>query len=120
MGWVIRPSIGWCWDILPTGRVIGGQRAWFGRSTHGAGDRRSAARSPVRPWVGRDSPGSGYHGRHRRSHDHGCSRTGIPRDSATAEMLAIGAELLIGETRDTNSGDIARELTALGVDVLRM
>ncbi len=39
---------------------------------------------------------------------------------ATAEMLAVGAELLIGETRDTNSGDIAQQLTALGVDVLRM
>lgn len=39
---------------------------------------------------------------------------------ATAEMLAVGAELLVGETRDTNSGDIARELTALGVEVVRM
>jgi nicotinamide-nucleotide amidase len=35
-------------------------------------------------------------------------------------MLAVGAELLAGETRDTNSGDIARELTALGVEVSRM
>ncbi len=35
-------------------------------------------------------------------------------------MLAIGAELLVGETRDTNSGDIARELSALGVEVARM
>jgi len=39
---------------------------------------------------------------------------------ATAEMLAIGAELLAGETRDTNSGDVAAELTALGVEVVRM
>lgn len=39
---------------------------------------------------------------------------------ATAEMLAVGAELLAGETRDTNSGDLARELTALGVEVSRM
>ena len=39
---------------------------------------------------------------------------------ATAEMLAIGAELLVGETQDTNSGEIARELSALGVEVLRM
>jgi nicotinamide-nucleotide amidase len=38
---------------------------------------------------------------------------------ATAELLAVGAELLVGDTRDTNSGDLARELTALGVDVLR-
>jgi nicotinamide-nucleotide amidase len=42
------------------------------------------------------------------------------RPITTAEMLAIGAELLVGETRDTNSGDIARELTALGVEVVRM
>jgi len=39
---------------------------------------------------------------------------------ASAELLAIGAELLVGETRDTNSGDLARSLTDLGVDVRRM
>ncbi len=39
---------------------------------------------------------------------------------ATAEMLAVGAELLVGETQDTNSSEIARELSALGVEVLRM
>ncbi|HZW00866.1 MAG TPA: molybdopterin-binding protein [Candidatus Deferrimicrobium sp.] len=39
---------------------------------------------------------------------------------ASAELLAIGAELLVGETRDTNSGDLARALTDLGVDVRRM
>ena len=39
---------------------------------------------------------------------------------ATAEMLAIGAELLAGETRDTNSGDIAGELSRVGVEVTRM
>jgi nicotinamide-nucleotide amidase len=38
----------------------------------------------------------------------------------TAELLAVGAELLVGETRDTNSGDLAAELTALGVDVVRI
>jgi nicotinamide-nucleotide amidase len=35
-------------------------------------------------------------------------------------MLAVGTELLAGETRDTNSGDIAAELTGLGVEVRRM
>jgi nicotinamide-nucleotide amidase len=35
-------------------------------------------------------------------------------------MLAVGAELLAGETRDTNSGDVAAELTQLGVEVERM
>ncbi len=38
----------------------------------------------------------------------------------TAEMLAVGAELLVGDTQDTNSGDVARELTALGVEVQRI
>jgi len=37
-----------------------------------------------------------------------------------AELLAVGAELLVGDTQDTNSGDIARELTALGVEVRRI
>ncbi len=38
----------------------------------------------------------------------------------TAELLAIGTELTVGETRDTNSGDLAIELTGLGVRVLRL
>jgi nicotinamide-nucleotide amidase len=36
----------------------------------------------------------------------------------TARFLAVGTELTTGATRDTNSGDLARELTALGVHVL--
>jgi len=43
-----------------------------------------------------------------------------PRRLETAELLAVGAELLVGETRDTNSGDLAIELTALGVEVRRL
>lgn len=43
-----------------------------------------------------------------------------PAPLASAELLAVGAELLAGETRDSNSGDLARELTALGVAVTRM
>jgi nicotinamide-nucleotide amidase len=42
------------------------------------------------------------------------------RRLTTAEILAVGSELLVGETRDTNSGDLATELTALGVEVLRI
>jgi nicotinamide-nucleotide amidase len=38
----------------------------------------------------------------------------------TAELLAVGSELLVGETRDTNGGDLARELTTLGVEVTRI
>ncbi|MES2209084.1 MAG: molybdopterin-binding protein [Chloroflexota bacterium] len=37
-----------------------------------------------------------------------------------AEILAIGSELTIGETRDTNSGELAGGLTSEGVEVLRM
>jgi nicotinamide-nucleotide amidase len=43
----------------------------------------------------------------------------VARSIERAELLSVGTELLVGETRDTNSGDIARELTALGVEVLR-
>ena len=37
----------------------------------------------------------------------------------TAEILAVGSELTNGWTRDTNSGDLARALTELGVEVRR-
>jgi nicotinamide-nucleotide amidase len=40
------------------------------------------------------------------------------RHIRTARFLAVGTELTTGVTRDTNSGDLARELTALGVRVL--
>ena len=38
----------------------------------------------------------------------------------TAELLSIGTELTVGETRDTNAGDLARDLTELGVIVTRI
>ena len=37
-----------------------------------------------------------------------------------AELLSIGSELIVGETRDTNAGDLARSLTRLGVAVTRI
>ena len=37
-----------------------------------------------------------------------------------AELLSIGTELTVGETRDTNAGDLARDLTRRGVVVERM
>ena len=37
-----------------------------------------------------------------------------------AELLAIGTELTVGETVDTNSGDLARSLVAHGVAVTRI
>jgi molybdenum cofactor synthesis domain-containing protein len=42
------------------------------------------------------------------------------RPIQTAEILAVGSELVVGETRDTNSADLARELSGLGVEVGRM
>jgi nicotinamide-nucleotide amidase len=45
-------------------------------------------------------------------------REGV-RAIKTAVILAVGSELTTGVTRDTNSGDLARELTGLGVRVLR-
>jgi nicotinamide-nucleotide amidase len=38
----------------------------------------------------------------------------------TAELLSIGTELTVGETRDTNAADLARQLTHRGVVVGRM
>jgi len=38
----------------------------------------------------------------------------------SAELLSIGTELTVGETRDTNAGDLARELTGRGVVVGRI
>ena len=42
------------------------------------------------------------------------------RHLLTAELLSIGSELTVGETRDTNAGELARSLTGLGVRVLRL
>jgi len=38
----------------------------------------------------------------------------------SAELLSIGSELTVGETRDTNAGDLARDLTAMGIVVRRI
>ena len=38
----------------------------------------------------------------------------------TAELLSIGTEITVGETRDTNAGELARDLTGLGVAVGRI
>ena len=38
----------------------------------------------------------------------------------SAELLSIGSELVAGETRDTNAGELARSLTDAGVAVGRM
>jgi nicotinamide-nucleotide amidase len=38
----------------------------------------------------------------------------------TAELLSIGSELTVGETRDTNAGELARALTSHGVTVGRI
>jgi nicotinamide-nucleotide amidase len=37
-----------------------------------------------------------------------------------AQLVAVGSELTTGETRDTHGGDLAREITALGVTVGRI
>ena len=42
------------------------------------------------------------------------------RPLRTAELLAVGAELTVGGTRDTNSGEIARSLGESGVGITRI
>lgn len=44
--------------------------------------------------------------------------SGVSRHLGSAVILAVGSELTTGSTLDTNSGDLARELTALGIEVL--
>lgn len=43
-----------------------------------------------------------------------------PRRILAAELLAVGSELTVGETTDTNSGELARSLVAHGVSVTRV
>ena len=42
------------------------------------------------------------------------------RTLASATILAVGTELTTGATRDTNSGDLARDLTDCGVSIERL
>ncbi len=46
--------------------------------------------------------------------------TPAARPLLTAELLSIGSELTVGDTRDTNAGELARSLTATGVRVTRL
>lgn len=43
-----------------------------------------------------------------------------PRHLLTAELLSVGSELTVGDTRDTNAGELAHALTVLGVKVARI
>lgn len=45
--------------------------------------------------------------------------TAHPHHLLTAELLSIGSELTVGDTRDTNAGELARSLTSRGVRVTR-
>ncbi len=44
----------------------------------------------------------------------------MTRQANTAELTCIGTELTTGATTDTNAGELARELTAIGAQVVRM
>ena len=44
----------------------------------------------------------------------------LRRHLTSAELLSIGTELTVGDTRDTNAGELARSLTGLGVRVERL
>ncbi|HEX9849371.1 molybdopterin-binding protein [Candidatus Deferrimicrobium sp.] len=48
------------------------------------------------------------------------ARRAGPSTITSAEILSIGSELTTGETRDTNGGDLARDLSARGVAVTRL
>ncbi len=42
------------------------------------------------------------------------------REIRQAELLSIGSELTVGESRDTNAGELAGTLTSAGVEVIRL
>jgi competence/damage-inducible protein CinA-like protein len=42
------------------------------------------------------------------------------RHLRSAELLSIGSEITVGETRDTNAGDLARSLTGIGIAIGRI
>jgi nicotinamide-nucleotide amidase len=44
----------------------------------------------------------------------------VDRAIRTAELVSVGSELTVGETRDTNAGDLGASLTSLGIAVNRM
>jgi molybdenum cofactor synthesis domain-containing protein len=46
--------------------------------------------------------------------------SGTGRRLLSAELLSVGSEITVGDTRDTNAGELARDLTARGVQVLRL
>lgn len=48
------------------------------------------------------------------------STTASARHLRTAAILSIGSELMVGETRDTNAGELAGALTQEGVSVTRI
>ena len=48
------------------------------------------------------------------------SRSSSHRPLRTAELLSIGSELTVGETRDTNAGELAAALTSEGVTIGRI
>jgi len=50
----------------------------------------------------------------------GAAPVGQQRSLETAELLSIGSELTVGETRDTNAGEIARDLDRVGVRIGRL
>lgn len=48
------------------------------------------------------------------------SRSSSDRPLRTAELLSVGSELTVGETRDTNAGELAAALTSEGVTIGRI
>ena len=51
---------------------------------------------------------------------HRSQRISPVRPIRTAEILSIGSEITVGETRDTNAGELAAALTREGVEVGRL
>ena len=133
-----RPSRGRCGRGRPGSPRRASACSWAIRPDGGSGGRPRAVRvgpigiqgSSSAEWacVRETAPTiAAPDGRTRRVRSrHGrCNRVSIARRGpggplVAAELLAIGTELTVGETTDTNSGELARSLVALGVTVVRI
>src|SRR3954451_10363741 len=97
------------------GSVVGSSRIVLRWVSLGA---RSAPMIPARRAASR--LGARYISGMPEMPDVSTTTTASRRSVLTAEILSIGTELTVGETRDTNAGELAGRLTAAGVRVRRI
>src|SRR4051794_17702299 len=96
------------------GSVVGSSRIvlrWMSLGALGPDDSSASGRGPGR---------ARYIAVMSETQDRIPAATASGRRLLTAEIMSIGTELTVGETRDTNAGELAGRLTAAGVRVQRI